>query len=102
MHNSVDPVPGFSKGIGIADVTAHKAERIMRCQSGEPGFLEAHIVVVIEIVDPDNRFAPRHQGKADIHADKTGSSCHKYGHGARSQIKIGRYLDIGEHSTKCT
>ena len=39
----------------VGEIGAHEFETVVTDKLGEPGFLERHVIIVIDIVEPDNR-----------------------------------------------
>ena len=67
------------------------ASRKVKPLSSRSGFSRANfrtgIVVVAEIVDADDRFAPRQQGAGDVAADETRGAGDEDGHGGSAYWK---------------
>ena len=88
LGGEVDDAVGVAAGFGqrrrIGDVAAHEAEIVVFLQPRQPRFLQRHVVIVVEIVDADDGVAALEQTDRGMHADETGRSCHKYGHGRHS------------------
>ena len=53
------PFDRRSRGLAIGNVGAGESEGLVRLQQGEPRLLEAHVVVIVQIVDAENAFAAR-------------------------------------------
>jgi hypothetical protein len=74
MHHPVDRLiakqalhPG-----PIGEIEPVKRKTRLRLQSGQPGLLEGDLVVVIEVVQPDDRLAARQQALGQMKTDETG------------------------------
>ena len=79
-----DPVHALDRAhdrVEIGDVAAHEGKILMRGQLGEPRFLESDIVIVVEVVDTDNRLTPGEQRQADMHTNEPSGTGQKNCHG---------------------
>jgi len=58
-----------------------QSKALVLAQRLQPRELQCRIVVVAEIVDAENPFAPRQQSPRDVRADEAGNTGYKNGHG---------------------
>jgi hypothetical protein len=65
----------------VGDVRAHVGEGRMVGNPCEPGLLEIDVVVVVEIVDADDRVAPVQQAKGQRVANESGGAGDENLHG---------------------
>ena len=65
--------------IGVRDVHFDEAETLQVLKIGEPGMLQRRIIIIVQIVDPDHRFAARDQPRRNRMADETGGTGHENG-----------------------
>ena len=83
IHHAIEGMGGKEclQGLGIFQRTVHEFE--IPSQSPKPcqtSLLEGNIVVVIEVVEANHGIATAKQGLAQMIADETGRSRHKYFH----------------------
>lgn len=64
----------------ISHIKANKAESGTAREACQARLLETDIVVVVEIVQPDDFVATRQQALGDMHADETGGTGNQYFH----------------------
>ena len=69
-------------GLAVGDVGAGEGEARVWLQQGEPRFLEAHVVVVVQIVHAEDALAAREQRPAHVEADEAGGPGHEDRHPA--------------------
>ena len=66
--------------LAVRDVGADEGEGLVRSKQGQPGLLEAHVVIVVQIVHAEDAFAARQQRPADMEADEAGGAGHEDRH----------------------
>jgi len=76
--------------LAVADVGLEKGETPLLAQRLQPRELEHGVVVVAEIVDAEDLFAPRQQRPRDVRADEAGGTGDKNGHGLWGREENGR------------
>ena len=67
--------------VPVGDIEAPKGEPVPALQKVQPRLLERHVVVVVEVVDPDHPFAPRQQSLRGMKPDKSGDPGDQHRHG---------------------
>src|SRR5262249_10272765 len=58
----------------IAQVELSECKAFLPLELIEPGVLQPHIVVVVDVVEPDDVVAPRKKAPADMKTDKSGGA----------------------------
>jgi len=61
----------------VRQITADKAEGFVRAEPGETGFFQSYIVVVIQVVNPDNRVSVIEETFTQVKPDETGNAGNK-------------------------
>jgi hypothetical protein len=76
IDDPLRPLGGEQGGdaVAVGDVEPGKPEARIGRQARQARFLQRHVVVVVEVVDPDHFVAARQQTLADMHADKSGGA----------------------------
>ena len=107
MHDAIgtlalEDVPE-SALIGIVDCFVLKP--VATNQSGKARSLQRDIVVVVQIVDADNRVAAREQLRRDVRADESGASGDEHLHVDGSESSGGalfreQVLDVEDHALR--
>jgi hypothetical protein len=57
-----------------------KVKRLMPGDAGKPRILQRDIIIVVEIVNPDDIIAARKQALDTMHADEAGATCNQNFH----------------------
>ena len=65
----------------VGDVGLEEDEALVLAQGLQARELQHRVVVVAEIVDAEDRFAPRQQCPRDVRTDEAGGTGDKNGHG---------------------
>src|SRR3954447_20555754 len=62
----------------VGEVCPHELKARSRFQSCQPGLFQSHVVVIVEIVEPDDLFTTLQQALCEMKADEARSACHEY------------------------
>ena len=84
MHHRVEAVAGkqLRHGRAIGDIDFQERKIRAGAQACEAGLLEAHVVIVVQVVDTAHHVAARDEAHAKRVADKAGSTRNQYVHHA--------------------
>jgi hypothetical protein len=61
----------------VGDVPLDEAKIALSRQAGQAGVLEANVVVVVEVVDADDRVTATQEAQRGVHADETGRAVYE-------------------------
>ena len=85
----------FRKGLAVGQVAQNEAERAADpFKLGEPCILQLPGIIVVDVVQSDNRVAPAQQVTHYVRADKTGRSGNQYLHVPKIQKKCWLFTSI--------
>jgi hypothetical protein len=59
----------------ISNVGVHKPKGAISAKQIQPAFLQTHIVVCVEVVQPDYIVTALQQTEGDVHSDEAGGTC---------------------------
>ena len=71
---------GGGDALPVLDVQAQVGEAGMRQGAGQAGLLEAHVVIVVEVVDADDLVTPFEQAQGEGGTDEAGAAGDEYFH----------------------
>src|SRR3954465_1600437 len=61
----------------VGEVCPHELKAWSRFQSCQPGLFQSHVVVIVEIVEPDDLFTTLQQALGEMKADEAGGARHE-------------------------
>jgi len=82
VHDAVETLAReqFCNAGPVGDVELVEAKAGMRLEARQAAFLEAGVVIVVEVVNPEHMVAAFEQTQRGMHANKAGRAGHQYFH----------------------